>query len=313
MSTFDFALGIQLSTINTGISELYANDVARRTLFMKSMKIGEPAFSLEAAYDIRSVPVFSFSPAATAADRWAKSIDTTGFNPETPMPTRDLFVLTIPSFYAEMVRKSGARASGTATDVTVFCTFGFKGNSLSFKALSVWVDQTAFSSFDEDLMSGEILPELLERLDTMLEGMSISLLSFKPQGVKIDLMPPVAILSATQLVVASSLTSTKVLDVSGFTWPSEPFFVLVSGRAVKQVAEDAAKKMLVGKSFEGKGSVAAGTATYSGKVSVNQFSLNMDGTDMTRATVTMAVGLDGEMNTLDLGGPCSSGAATANL
>lgn len=313
MSNFDIAIGIGQSALNTGLSEVYKRSEARESFFKGSRQVGDPQNPMDATYDVLDVPRFELSPDDAVKARWTKSIDNGGKFQTGSIPSPNVFVLILPKLRAEVVYDPTTKATGTGTNTTVFCQAKLTGRTLRFEVLTIWVDESAMSVFDQEILNGEILPTLLDNLAEVLKAIQIPPLEFAEGGVAVELIDPLLTITGQNIVLASCLKGNGAVDLSGFAWPNEQIFALVSSRSMIKIAEDAGRKKLVGKTLETSGSIAGGTASYSGSARINSLTVTFDATNMTLAKVTMGVALGGELKPLGVGGPCAVGAATANM
>src|SRR5262245_44424129 len=98
MAKFDVAIGMDSSTLNTGTAQLYADPGAREKFFKGQDSGTFSDLPYTVTFDVQAAPTFDLAPGADITALWPKSIDNTGKNPTGPLPSSNLFVLTLPTF-----------------------------------------------------------------------------------------------------------------------------------------------------------------------------------------------------------------------
>jgi hypothetical protein len=313
MSTFDAAVGMDHTTLDGGIAQLYAAPDARAKLFKGSESGESGGLQYTASFDILAAPLFDLAPGPAITARWPASIDQTGSQPKGPLPTTNLFVLTFPSFEAKATIGTSKPVEGTANDVTVFCTVTIADGVATLKPLSVWLDESHMTGWDKLILNGVILKKVVTTAQQMLAALKIPPLTFTESGITVDFMPPVVTIQGGMLVLATSLTSTNRIDLTGFTWPAKPLFVLVSGNAITKIGNDALKTKLAGTSYSDSGSVAGGTAKWDASATIKSATMSSDESDRTRVSASIGVEFSAELKPFGIGGPCAIGAATGSM
>jgi hypothetical protein len=259
MSQFDAAVGMDKATLDRGFAQLYANPEAREKFFKGTQEGQQGTVKFTANWDARAAPTFVLEP--PPPDKWAASINADGKNPKPEdIPTRQAFQLTFPEFYGESVIGTAAPVSGT-TEVIVFATLAVEGDKLTIRPASVWLDESKMKNWDKFILNQVILKQVLQQAQKMLAGLNIPPLSFSEAGATIELTPPVVEITQGLLVVAASLKSKGTVDVSGATWPSQPFFVLMSKDLITQTVQGLSKSLME-KPFSGDGKYKGASYDY---------------------------------------------------
>src|ERR1700685_3665400 len=311
MSQFDIAIGLDHTTLDKGIAQLYADPSARQNLFKHSETGSEAGLNYTASFDLQAPPTFAFEP--PPADKWAQSINTQGLNPKPEdRPTQNAFQLVFPQFQGTYQMGTSAPVQGTAQAIA-YCVVGVANNQPTLSTVAVWLDESQMKGWDKFILNQVILKQVLTKVNTMLAGLKIPPLSFSRSGVTVDLMTPVVAIAGTTLILASSLKTTGKVDITGVQWPAQPLFVLISGTAIQTISNDAVQANLVGKTFSTDGSVAGGTAKYSAEAKVDSVTITSNAADRTQVIAEVGVGFDATLKPFGIGGPCSVGAATSSL
>lgn len=277
MSQFDVAVGMDATTLNQGVSGLYANSQARADLFKGSQTGTLGTAPYTADWDIQTAPTFTLAP--PTATQWNNSINSQGQHPTTPVPTENFFQLVFPQFYGSYTLGTAAPVSGT-TEVIVFAQMTISGSTLSLAPLAVWLDETKMTGWDQFILNQVILTQVLQKADTMLSGLHIPPLSFALAGANLQLTPPQGTISGGWLILAASLQTKGTVDITGVTWPQQSLFVLLSSDVINQVASGLGGQ-LAGKQFSDDGSKNGGKYSYNATLE-RLDGIQADATDLTK-------------------------------
>jgi hypothetical protein len=287
MSQFDVAIGMNEATLDQGVSGLYANSEARQKLFKGSQTgtLGNSQYT--ASWDIQAAPTFSFEPPSES--QWSCSIDDQGQNPTTPIPIENMFQMVFPQFYGKYTLGTSEPVSGT-TEVIAFVQMTIQGNKITLAPLSVWLDESKMSGWDQYILNQVILKNVLQQATRMLSGMNIPPLSFSLSGAKIELSAPVGTVGNGWLILAASLPSKGAPDITGVTWPNQPLFVLMSSDVVNQVV-NALASQLNGKKFSNDGSKNGGKWSYTATID-RLDNVQPDSSDLTKINANVLFSFD---------------------
>lgn len=306
MSQYDVAIGMDSSTLDKGISQLYANSQAREKLFKGVQEGTQGSLKYTANWDIQAAPTFILTPPPD--DKWSASINNQGKHPTVAdKPSQNTFQLVFPQFHAEYLSGSADPVSGT-TEVIVFAKVAIQGDKAAITPLAVWLDESKMSTWDR-LILNQILKQVLQKAETMLSGMQIPLLSFPLSGADINLTSPQVTITGSQLVLAASLSSKGSVDINGVTWPQQPLFVLMSADIINQVVGELARD-LTGKTTTGSGDKSGGKYSYTAQLEQIR-GIGVQPNDLTKinANAIFAFTTDVEV----LGVPCSLTSATGAM
>jgi hypothetical protein len=310
MPKFDVAIGMDHTTLDTGVAQLYADPDARNKLFKGEDSGTTNNLPYTVSFDVQAAPLFSLAPDPAITALWPKSIDNTGKNPSGPLPSPNLFVLTLPKFEAQLTIGKAKPLSGTADNVRVFCTLAVASNIVTLTPVSIWIDESHMTGFDK-LIINQMLKRVLLKIQTLLAGLKIPPLSFSKEGITVDLTPPVASIVGGRLVAAACLTSNGTPDIGGATWPDKSLFALVSGGAITSILQQALNSKVVNQEMSASGSIKV--ASWDATAKCSSATVTSDATDRTKVSATIGFGLSAELKPLGIGGPCAIGAATSGM
>jgi len=312
MATFDFALGMDHSTLDHGVAQLF-NDKKARETFFKGEKSGktDQGLTYDVSFDIGAAPQFSLAPDDVLKALWPQSIDIHGKHPSGPLPAQNLFILTLPEFSGDLTVGTAPKLHGSTANVRVFSTLSVVDGVATLAPQSIWIDEAHFNGWDKFILNGVVLPAVLTKAQALLAGLKIPKLSFSRDGVQVDLMPPDGAIVSGLLILASSLPATGKIDLAGAVWPTKALFVLASGGAITSIAQSAVDAKLVGHEFPEQGNITGGE--WDAEAKVNTATVVSDAQDRTKLTATIGFGLSGELKPLGIGGPCAVTGATSGM
>lgn len=310
MSQYDVAIGINHDTLDQGFSELYTNQKARNKLFKGEQQGEQSSLKYTANWDVQQSPTIILS--SPSQEQWLNSIDQTGQHPnQESLPTTEAFQLVFPQFKAEYTMGDAQPVSGI-TKVIVFVQVSLQQNQLSFNPLSVWFDQSKLSGWDQLIINGVILKEVLGKAKTMLSGINIPSLSFAASSVTLELTEPLVSIENSLLIMAASLKSKAKVDISGVKWPeNQPLFILMSPDVVTHIAQSISQT-IVGQTFADKGKKSGMNYEYSAKIDIID-SISSNNNDMTKISANLGFSFQATLKPLDVGGPCAVSAATSSI
>lgn len=316
MSQFDVVIGIGKETLDKGTAELFTRADAREKLFKGSQGGEMEGLAYTVTWEIQAAPTFTLT--APSADVWAQSINAKGENPAPgDLPVANVFQVVFPQFHGEYTLAGADPVSGTG-QVIAIATLEVAGNKATITPKSVWMDQSSMQDWDQAILNGVLLPQVLSQATAMLAGFTVPDLSRTQDGVTIDLTPPQAAIAGEKLIIAASMKSKGSVDVAGVTWPAQPLFLLISPGLLQHVATQVSAK-LVGYQTSGDGSYPdsgafSGALKYEWKVKLSSVdSIAMGTTDMTKLSANVGFGFEAVVKPLGIGGPCAVTAATGSL
>jgi len=308
---YDIAIGLNHTTLDKGVSQLYSNQDARQKLFQGDESGTNSGISYKATWNIKAAPTFNLTAPTEAI--WKASINDKGVNPTSAMPTNNVFQLVFPSFEASLSLGGATPVIGTA-EVIVIGQISISGNVLSIAPLSIWLDQSKMSGWDKFILDQIVLKNVLLKAEALLKGINIPPLSFSKSGITVAFTNPLAAISNGQLIMAASLQSKKTVNIDGITWPQKPLFSLVSKDVMTSVATQAVDKLgIVGEEKKGDGDYKSLIKySYTAKLdSITEITPNTS--DMTKISAKIGFGFSATADPLGIGGPCAISAATSSM
>lgn len=338
MSQYDVAIGLNKTTLDTGIKQLYDDKDAREKLF-KGTQSGELlGIKYTAGYDMKAAPTFTLAPPSQTTwgtsymlinqgekdevvcqvqkikmDQGNYSCENEKTSSSPPMPAANVFQIVFSQFYGEYTLGPAPAVSGT-TEVVAIVEGTIQGNSLTMKLLSVWLDESKMGGWDQTILNQVVLKQVIIKANTLVAGLKIPDLSLSlPKGAgTIELTAPVVSIVDACLILAASLKSKGAVDISGVTWPTKDLFVLISQDVLQEVANDEITSMgLVGKEKSGSGSEKGLSYSYTAKI--KSVDVSFSASDLTKIAAAVGFGFEATLKPLGMGGPCSMTAASGSL
>lgn len=309
MSQFDAAIGMSADTLNQGLSGLYQNTQAQQQLFQGTKTGTVLSQQYTAVWAAQQAPEFTLAPPTQQV--WSTSVDSSGVNPTTPIPTENVFQLNFPAFQVQYTLGTAPTLKATA-QVIVIAQMSITNNQASFTPLTIWIDETNLSGWNKIILN-IILGEIITQIQPMLSGLNIPTLAFSKYGITIAMSPPVGSISNGYLYLATSLGATSTPDITGVTWPTDGLFVLVSAALIEQIATQGATAHLNGYQATGSGDYKS-IMDYNYTAEINSISsITSNSTDMTQISGDVSFGFTATLKPLGAGGPCAIGAATSSM
>jgi hypothetical protein len=312
MSQYDVAIGMDSSTLDKGMKQLYANQQAREKLFQGVHEDTLMSAKYTASWTVQSSPTFVLSP--PSAQTWTGSIDLEGKHPTSVLPTQNIFQLKFP-LSAQYKLANKASISGTA-DVIVIAQATIQGSVLTLVPLSLWLDESRMRAWDK-LILNMIINKVLQKTQATLSGINIPPLSFAlPEtNATIHLTPPQVTLTDSLLVLVASQASRGHVDLDGAVFPAnQPLFVLLSPSLIEEMAQDLAKTKLEGQTYSVGPEKYGKFLSYSASATLNHVNnIIAHSENMTKLSADIAFSFSAELRPFNIGGPCAVTAATHQL
>jgi hypothetical protein len=254
MANFDAAGGIDLTSLNTLLSQYYtsAEQVApgNNPFDGTTSKNVAPLGDVTLTWKLKSAPVLAFG-APSQAD-WNASLDaagTTNGAAGNPVPTGAVAAVSIANMTASYTVAGVAPVGGETHNLVAYATLAFPAGEVDVTLVGLTIDESDFAPWDKAIFNTMLVPALFKAVTEMLGVIHVPALSW--QGVSLN---PVQIaLSGNQLTAAATLTTNSApIDTSGVTWPTDAVFVLAS-KPLIDAALAAGVKPYVGKTFSDSG------------------------------------------------------------
>ncbi|CAJ0808728.1 hypothetical protein LMG19083_04761 [Ralstonia psammae] len=218
MSNYDVALVIDAGTLNMGMTQLFANATAKTTLFKGNAPINaEGVTSIDWCID--AAPLFVLTPPTKA--QWDDpNVFSPTNHPKPPAPTDQMFQVTLSSVKTTIHPEQGD-SFPLDCGMTVFAEVRVTGNQIVLGSVAVLpLNVQSFQLLYVELVCGIVYTKVSD----LLAGYKI------PSAISVDgqdFAPPVMNVGGGYLAVASNLTANGTPDISGVTWPQQPFGLLL--------------------------------------------------------------------------------------
>ncbi len=217
MSSYDIALVLDAGTLNTGMSQLFANSSAQKTLFQGTEPVGQQGVT-SIDWQIGAAPQFVLSP--PTANQWDDPNTFTPSGQKPAAPTDQMFQVTLSSVSTTINLQQGSPIPLTF-NMTVFAQVGIANGQVQLGNVAVLpANPTAVQQLFLELAAGIVY----SKVQTLLQGYQI------PSSIPVegqDFTPPVMTVTNGYLVLASNLVANGTPDITGVQWPQQPLGVLI--------------------------------------------------------------------------------------
>lgn len=218
MSKYDVALIIDADTLNMGMTQLFANATAKTTLFKGNVPINTDGVK-SVDWSIDAAPSFVLAPPTQAQWNDPHVFSPTN-HPKPPAPTDQMFQLSLPSVKTTIHPEQGDPFPLNC-GMTVFAEVRVTGNQVVLGSVAVLpLNVQSLQLLYVELVCGIVYT----KVSALLAGYKIpSTISVDGQ----DFTPPMMNVGGGYLTVASNLAANGTPDISGVTWPQQPFGLLL--------------------------------------------------------------------------------------
>lgn len=313
---YDLAVSLTEGALNTGFTGLYADPDARTKIFKGSKTITSP-FAATVSWDIQAAPTVTIG--APDDQTWTWSVDAAGKHPAQPVPSipNDLtpvespplakpsvnaFVLFFSAFHAEIATTSGPLLSGTGPVRVVGTATMADGGKASFTAQSIWIDLRNIGTLDQVILTQAILPDVLSKVNGMLQGITLIPPSITVKNVTIGLTAQALTIANGRFTMTAQLASGSGAKTLA-TMPTDDVVVLMTPELLTQVTNG----NIAGTTNSDSGSSLGSNWQY--RYTVKSVTVNTSDS----GPVTAAVGLTLSAGVDILGGICAASTATSGL
>lgn len=226
MSKYDIAAGASQSGLNSLVSQLYGKPAVRNNLFKGTVtKQIDVIGTVTVAYDLKTAPTFVLSPPTAA--QWTAS------------ERRDPSITTAPPNTIQLVLSdlggsasiAGSQPLPAEGPVTIYGIVKVANGTATIEVEALLIDEKSFSDWDKAIVNLILIPELFTLADSLIPGIplpqlpSLGGLKFQPLAVGVQ---------TSGIVTASTIEGGGTTDLTGFTWPLQPLFMLASLNAVNK-------------------------------------------------------------------------------
>ncbi len=229
MSSYDAALVLDAGTLNKGMTQLYANTLARQKFFQGNENIGQMGL-VSVDWSIDTAPQFLLAP--PTPNQWNDKhtfVPSGGTKP--PQPTDQMFQVQLASVTASFHLQDGT-VSKMSFAFTVFAQVTITADRhVQLGSVAVLpINPTAMSDFMLQVICGIVY----QKVQGLLQGYQIPA-SISVEGQ--DFTPPVVTVTGSHLVLACNLVANGTPDIGGVQWPQNPLGVLIGRRLLSALLQ----------------------------------------------------------------------------
>lgn len=298
-AVFDFAIGLNTDTLNTGISQLHSKH--HDALFKGHDKQDISGTSGTIDWDIKKPPTVTL--AAPTADQWNKAMDPKGNTPPADTrPTTNSFQIILTSTDVTVTVGAVKPYKVQDKDIGVYGQVSVSNGKLIVTILAVAIDEAGMKEWDRWAINHLVLPNIIKSANNSLSNLTIP--TAELFGTKIELTLDEALVTGTHLVLSATanLDNSTTPDplASDFTWPSDkPLWVLFSRRLVTKVLTSAIDTNKGG--AKGNYSNPSGVVTVSVDYWLNSYrDLKLGDTTLTAGSAVLDMGYTADLSVLGL-------------
>lgn len=279
MSTFDLAVGMDSSSMDKASQVVYQK--LYPTLFTGSQNVNYSGVDFSVSWDVQSSPTFILSPPSNSEVllrahllHWQNSLPVTKDAVTQALLTElQNNVLQMSMDNVVITLKSNVSSGTDLAKLVIYVQANAAGGTMTLVPLKAV--GTVSNPSDEWFLNNVILPEAMKMAASLLQGIQLPPLQFS--GV--SLTAPDLIVTENHVIALANLLGQSVPQPPfSITWPTSPFFALMSEVAKVQVARQAVQG-LVGKSFGHQGSVdiGLGEAYYTAQAMISHIDIGDGG------------------------------------
>lgn len=228
MSTFDVAIGLDQTSINGVISQLFDNATLKAKIYQGNVtKDISPLGNVSLTYTVNAAPTIVL--AAPAKSDWDKALPADG----PAYPASNAFQLSLSNVTVEFTVASAKPVTAMGS-ISVYGTLSVANDLLNLNVQKVLLDETDFSAVDQLIVNGIIIPQALEIAHNTVSGVAIPRIptfnqSIGGKTVALEFQDPVAGILDEQLIIATAIEGNAAPSLSGFTPPANKGMYLLSG------------------------------------------------------------------------------------
>jgi len=222
MASFDIAVGITQTSINTTVADLFKNPTAQSKIFKQQISKDIDGIKAVINFDILEAPTVVLSPPSDTL--WQQSYGADGKQKTDSPPAGNVFQVLMSS-----VKVSGTIAgvpvSGTG-EINVYAQFSLTNNVLDVDVLSVWLDESKWKKdgITKAIVNGIIIPKALDTVNKVLN--SVPFPEIPKQYLTTQFQDPILdIVNNNELVLATSMTTSPTTNLSGYTSPGKDTYL----------------------------------------------------------------------------------------
>jgi hypothetical protein len=226
MASFDVAVGMTQNGLNSTLSNLFANPVAKAMIFTQTVKKTIKGIDVDLTVTIQASPTVVLSP--PTEQQWQGSYGPNGTQETGTPPTNNVFQVIISAFNVKGTI-AGVDVDGTE-GIQVYAQLSLVNQILSVSALSVWIDESTWDKhgITKFIVNGVIIPYAIDTINNILNAIPFPQIppDFTSQKFQNSIMQ---IVNNNELVVATAVEGAPQPDLSGYVPPLSEDVYLQAG------------------------------------------------------------------------------------
>ena len=281
MSSFDLAVGIDGSIMDKGAKVVYQQLYPK--VFKGSESITKEGVKFTVAWDIKAAPMFILAPPDNLSSMVQDHLAQPNSQDYYPVALEEVHTALLSTLQDNLFQMQIDDMTMTvsnddvepATDpikLVIYIQANSAGGKLSLIPLNALA--TVSNPSDEWFINKVILPEAMKMAKTLLSNIDLPPLQFPG----LSMTAPVMFVADNHVIAAANVAPKSVPKAPfSLSWPSTPFFALLSDEAKLQVAKHNTRN-LIGKTFskEGNVDVGIGKLYYTAEAKIASLSLAND-------------------------------------
>ncbi|WP_282126776.1 hypothetical protein [Marinifilum flexuosum] len=222
MASFDIAVGIKQSGLNSALVKLYNDPTAKTKIFNQTVTKDVSGITVTIGFDIKAAPVAELYPPTDA--KWQESYGSDGKQKTGTPPSDNVFQVLL----------SDVKVKGTIAGVDVvgegeldvYAQFSLQNNVLNVTILSVWLDESKWNKFGltKAIVNAIIIPYALNTVNKLLNAIPFPEIPSKYIGTSFQ-NPIIDITNKNEVVLATSMKSSPATNLSTYTPPSNDIYL----------------------------------------------------------------------------------------
>ncbi|WP_103068632.1 hypothetical protein [Aquimarina sediminis] len=262
MASFDVAVGITQSGINTTLESFFGNSTAQSKIFKQKISQDVEGIAVVVEFVIEKVPtVLLTSP---SDEKWQASYGADGVQKTGKPPTNNVFQVLLSS-----VKVTGTIAGVSVTgtgEIEVYAQFSLAKNVLNVTGLSVWLDESKWKKdgITKAIVNAIIIPHALDTVNGLMNAIPFP--QIPTQYTTTTFQDPIlGITNENELVLATSMKTSEAANLDDYTPPpSEEIYLQAGISLINTVLEEKLSNLPLEASDSSGGSAAKASAEIKG-------------------------------------------------
>jgi len=236
MANFDVAVGLTQKGLKTTLEAFFKNPTAQSKIFTQNFSQDVGGISVVMKLAIQITPEVVMTP--PSATKWQESYNASGTHPVGPPPASNVFQVILSSIKISGTI-AGIPVEGT-NGLEIYGQFSLVKNVLTVTALSVWLDESGWAKdgITKAIVNAIIIPYGLNTVNKLLNAIPFP--QIPKDYTTTEFQDPIlGITNSNQLVLATSMKSSPVTDLSNYTPPaSEDIYLQVALTLINAVLKE---------------------------------------------------------------------------